>query len=106
METDLRTDEALMLAYRDGEGAASAPAPSESAAQRNKMAEEKLGTGHGERIHAPTQSTQFRRASTMPSETIAIYYDSRQNLIALGIIPRQAKLPQPFPNGGFVPDPS
>ena len=81
-------------------------APSESAAQRNKMAEEKLGTGHGERIHAPTQHTEFRRASSAPVETITIYYDSRQNLIAQGIIPRHARLPQPFPNGGFVPDPS
>lgn len=85
---------------------AAAPAPSERAAQRNKMAEEKLGTGHGERIHAPTHSTEFRRASSTPGEAIAIYYDSRQNLIAMGIIPRYAKLPQPFPNGGFVPDPS
>ena len=85
---------------------AAAPAPSESAAQRNKMAEEKLGTGHGERIHAPTYYTEFRRAGSAPAETITIYYDSRQNLIALGVIPRYAKLPQPFPSGGFVPDPS
>jgi len=85
---------------------AAAPAPSEGAAQRNKMAEEKLGTGHGERIHAPTTYTEFRRASSAPAEAITIYYDSRQNLIALGVIPRYAKLPQPFPNGGFVPDPS
>jgi hypothetical protein len=86
--------------------APAAPAPPESSAQRNKMAEEKLGTGHGERIHAPTYSTAFRRASSAPAEAITIYYDSRQNLIAQGIIPRYAKLPQPFPNGGFVPDPS
>ena len=85
--------------------AAAAPAPQESAQRRN-MAEEKLGTGHGERLHAPTQHTEFRRSSSTPSETIAIYYDSRQNLIAQGIIPRYARLPQPFPNGGFVPDPS
>jgi hypothetical protein len=70
------------------------------------MAEEKLGTGHGERIHAPTYSTEFRRASSAPSEAITIYYDSRQNLIAQGVIPRYARTPQPFPNGGFVPDPS
>ena len=86
--------------------ARAATATSESSAQRNKPADEKLGTGHGERIHAPTYSTEFRRASSTPSEVITIYYDSRQNLIALGVIPRQAKLPQPFPNGGFVPDPS
>jgi len=102
-------DAAGRMSASDAAGAsaaAAAPAPSESAAQRNKMAEEKLGTGHGERLHAPTQHTEFRRASSTPSETIAIYYDSRQNLIALGIVPRYAKLPQPFPNGGFVPDPS
>jgi hypothetical protein len=104
-----KSEAARRSSASDAAGAPAAPAasaPSESAAQRNKMAEEKLGTGHGERIHAPTQSTEFRRASSTPSEGITIYYDSRQNLIAQGIIPRQAKLPQPFPNGGFVPDPS
>ena len=96
-------------ASRSSAGAAaapSAPAASEPPAQRHKMAEEKLGTGHGERIHAPTQYTEFRRASSAPAEVIAIYYDSRQNLIAQGIIPRHARMPQPFPNGGFAPDPS
>jgi hypothetical protein len=102
-------DSAGRLSAGDSAGAApaaAAPAPAESAAQRNKMAEEKLGTGHGERVHAPTYGTEFRRASSTPVEAITIYYDSRQNLIAQGIIPRYAKLPQPFPNGGFVPDPS
>lgn len=104
-------DSAGRMSAGDAAGAAAAPpaaapAPSEGAAQRNKMAEEKLGTGHGERIHAPTTYTEFRRASSTPAEAITIYYDSRQNLIALGVIPRYAKLPQPFPNGGFVPDPS
>jgi hypothetical protein len=86
--------------------APAAAAPSDTSAQRNKMAEEKLGTGHGERIHAPTYSTEFRRLSSTPSEVITIYYDSRQNLVAQGVIPRHPNLPQPFPNGGFVPDPS
>jgi len=94
------------LSAGDAAGAPAASAPSEMSAQRHKMTEEKLGTGHGERIHAPTYSTEFRRASSAPAETIAIYYDSRQNLIAQGVIPRHPKLPQPFPNGGFVPDPS
>ena len=106
-----KSEAAGSMSAGDGAGAtaappAAAPAPSEVAAQRNKMAGEKLGTGHGERIHAPTTYTEFRRASSTPAEAITIYYDSRQNLIALGVIPRYAKLPQPFPNGGFVPDPS
>ena len=96
----------------DTAGVAAAPAPapaqSESNVQRSKRSEEKLGTGHGERVHAPTTSTEFRRASSTPGEGITIFYDSRQNLIAQGIIPspRHPKLPQPFPQGGFVPDPS
>ena len=85
--------------------AAPAQAPSENAARR-EMAEDKLGTGHGERLHAPTQHTEFRRASNTPDQSIAIYYDSRQNLIAQGVIPRYAGLPRPFPDGGYVPDPS
>jgi hypothetical protein len=83
-----------------------AGAPSTMPAERSRMAEDKLGTGHGERIHAPTYSTEFRRASSTPSEAITIYYDSRRNLIAQGIIARHPLLPQSFPNGGFVPDPS
>jgi hypothetical protein len=90
-------------------GATAAPAAraaQETDAPRRKMAEDKLGTGHGERVRAPTQYTEFRRASDTPYQRIAIYYDSRQNLIAQGVIPGYARLPQPFPNGGFVPDPS
>jgi hypothetical protein len=68
----------------------------------------RLGTGHGEREHAPTRTTEFVRASETPDEVLAIYYDSRANLIARGIIrsPRVAE-PQPFPGAapGFVPDP-
>lgn len=99
-----KAEAAGRLSANDAAGAPAAP--SEMSAQHSKMAEEKLGTGHGERIHAPTHSTEFRRASSTPSEGITIYYDSRQNLIAQGIIPRYPKMPQPFPNGGFVPDPS
>ena len=67
----------------------------------------KLGTGHGEREYSPTRHTEFVRHSDTPDEVIAIYYDSRANLIARGIIPapRLAE-PTPFPAGsGFVPDP-
>ena len=67
----------------------------------------KLGTGHGEREYSPTRHTEFVRNSDSPDEIITIYYDSRANLIARGIIPspRLAE-PTPFPAGaGFVPDP-
>lgn len=68
-----------------------------------------LGTGHGERVDSHVTSTEFRRASNSPAEVITIYYDSYQNLVSRGIIPRQGYgtygRPNPFP-GGFVPDPN
>lgn len=67
----------------------------------------RIGTGHGEREHAPTRYTEFVRSSDAPDEVVTIYYDSRANLIARGVIrwPRPAE-PTPFPaNSGFVPDP-
>lgn len=70
---------------------------------------QRLGTGHGEREYAPTRSTEFVRASDVPDEVITIYYDSRANLLARGIIPMprpaDPRVPNPFPAGGFVPDP-
>jgi hypothetical protein len=68
--------------------------------------EEKLGTGHGEREASEATWTDFRRASESPSELIAIYYDTRANLIARGIIPgRSQAAPNPFPGFRFAPDP-
>ena len=67
----------------------------------------KLGTGHGQREHSPTRYTEFARNRDTPDEVITIYYDSRANLIARGVIPapRRAE-PTPFPaSTGFVPDP-
>jgi hypothetical protein len=67
----------------------------------------KLGTGHGEREYSPTRHTEFVRNSDTPDEVITLYYDSRVNLIARGIIPSpRLAVPSPFPAGvGFVPDP-
>lgn len=69
-------------------------------------AAERLGTGHGERIAAHTERTEFRRQNQQPNEVLSIHYDSRANLIARGIIPGATRRhhPDPFP-GGFVPDP-
>lgn len=73
---------------------------------RAKQEAERLGTGHGERLNDPTRYTNFRRAGEAPAEVLTIHYDSRENLMARGIIPRVPRQghPQPFP-GGFVPDP-
>jgi len=72
--------------------------------------ESKLGTGHGHREASPAQYVDFQRASSSPDETIVIYYDSRRNLVAQGVLPQKERpwyadgRPDPFPNG-FVPDP-
>jgi hypothetical protein len=68
-------------------------------------ADERLGTGHGERVTSSSQTTAFRRASDQPAEIVTIHYDSQANLIARGVIPGPRGVdPRPFP-GGFVPDP-
>jgi hypothetical protein len=70
----------------------------------------RLGTGHGAREHAPVTHTTFERRRERPDEIIRIRYDSRENLIAMGIIPTQAvpPRPNPFPGAvqpGYAPDP-
>ncbi len=89
-------------------------APRASADSSNEQAssvplpESKLGTGHGEYQSSAAQYVDFRRASAAADETIVIYYDSRRNLLAQGIVvphpPRSPRLPNPFP-ASFVPDP-
>jgi hypothetical protein len=89
------------------------PSSEEASADAAKRAapypqrEEKLGTGHGEREASMVRYTSFRRATEHPNQTITIQYDSYRNLVARGIIPSvpQVGTPNPFPNGGFVPDP-
>ena len=101
---------------RDDEGAAKsksrdhaagAPEPSARGDAQGRL-EEKLGTGHGRREHSSATYTEFVRASDTPDEILAICYDSRANLVAQGVIPRDREYswrsPRPFP-GGFVPDP-
>jgi hypothetical protein len=108
----------MMELERDERAGSATPAPSAeaSAAQRDsgmnsrlKSREDRLGTGHGRRLDSGAVYTEFERASDEPDEVIRIYYDSRKNLVARGIIPRPKyrvaeRMPDPFPNG-FVPDP-
>ena len=107
----------------DSESARTAPAPAQSApssagGEMAKRAEsrhemrEKLGTGHGERETSVVSHTSFERAQSSPNETIRIRYDSRENLVSMGVIqpPHQQRpwnrTPNAFPESlGFVPDP-
>jgi hypothetical protein len=71
--------------------------------------EESLGTGHGARESSYASYTNFERASSSPDEVDSLWYDSYKNLVARGVIPTPRPIavePQPFPNGGFVPDPA
>ncbi|MFP8777397.1 hypothetical protein [Hydrogenophaga sp. RWCD_12] len=71
-----------------------------------------LGTGHGDIERDRVGETDFLRRSGRPDEIIRIRYDSRENLIAMGVIPPDRprwrdRRPSAFPgaNRGYVPDP-
>lgn len=73
---------------------------------------EKLGTGHGAREWSVTYYVPFERATPYPQWIEQIEYDTRDNLIASGVIPAagyEGHWPRPFPSApgaaGFVPDP-
>lgn len=86
---------------------AEAPASSDESLARRRQ---DLGTGHGHRETSPAEYVDFQRGSHAPAETIVIYYDSRKNLVARGVIQDSRRYadrddPNPFPDGMFVPDP-
>ncbi|MDR2128466.1 MAG: hypothetical protein LBP52_05315 [Burkholderiaceae bacterium] len=83
-------------------------------ASRHRRATERgaqrLGTGHGAREHSQVSNTDFERATSAPVEIITVRYDSRENLIAMGVLPAPPRAPQPnafpqTPSVGYVPDP-
>ncbi|HPH15432.1 MAG TPA: hypothetical protein PLC34_16605 [Burkholderiaceae bacterium] len=98
------------------------PAPSTAAAGQaadrsermaRSMPAPKLGTGHGQREESTVSHTSFARQQSQPNETIRIRYDSRENLVASGVIREPVirplmPAPNPFPlsdNVSYVPDP-
>jgi hypothetical protein len=94
---------------------ASAPAESRAESKSNGIAQDggfgagaPIGTGHGRREYRPSVDVEFAREDAV-FEVNNVRYDSRQNLLAAGVIPQrgwQRSVPQSFPQGGgYVPDP-
>jgi hypothetical protein len=76
-------------------GANAAPAP-------------QLGTGFGRIEKSFVYRVRFDRDSDTPAETVAIRYDRRENLAAIGVLPQPRyadRAPDPFPAMRFVPEP-
>lgn len=104
------------LPERSGAEALAQRAPSSTADSLAKAAPlpaPRLGTGHGQRETSVITHTRFERLQASPNEIIRIRYDSRENLVAAGVIrepvvyPR-LPTPNPFPQSGnasYVPDP-
>jgi hypothetical protein len=97
----------------DAAPSAAAPAPAREAQGASRSPEgvaarqesSRLGTGHGRTESSWVSTTEFERARPMPDEVITLHYDSRERLLALGVIPVPVQ-PNPFPGSlGFVPDP-
>lgn len=95
-------------ARSDAAGSAAPAAEADASGVAGRLAgREKLGTGHGERRDSRAEYVDFERASETPDAVIRIFYDSRRNLVAQGVIPRrfdERRVPEPFP-AAFVPDP-
>ena len=100
MESQALPSGALSLGERQEKAADAAPVA-------------KLGTAHGQRETSVVSNTLFERQQTQPNEIIRIRYDSRENLIASGVIREPVARPplpgaNPFPlsdQATYVPDP-
>jgi hypothetical protein len=87
---------------------AAPPSPASERRAESSAAKQRLGTGHGERRDSRVSQTRFERRSNTPDAVLQIFYDSRERLVARGIITappnHYGARPQAFP-AGFVPDP-
>jgi hypothetical protein len=105
------TQEAMNRAEADTAGEAKASRAAGAAAPAPAMEQPSLGTGHGRGEYSPVEQVEFERASSQPDEMIAIRYERRETLVAMGVVPQRQhshprRDPDPFPAAlGFVPDP-
>jgi hypothetical protein len=116
-ERERRSDSSSLGDARAKAGSAdgaAAAAESPAGSLRQPAPSPSLGTAHGRRETSYVGKTTFERAQPSPDEVVRIRYDSRENLVAAGVIPvppaprwpRPAG-PSPFPGSdpGYVPDP-
>jgi hypothetical protein len=100
-----RADAAAPVAPAEDAAAASGRL---AASEPRQMLSNKLGTGFGRDEASLVQRVRFERATSAPAESISIQYDRRDNLIAMGVLPRPRyaqQTPDPFPAMRFVPAP-
>ena len=104
-------------AANDAAAPAAAARETEARQERYRLDEEtaktmgRLGTGHGRNESSRATLVSFERASDAPAETLALQYDRRENLVAIGVLPASPSVarrePEPFPGAmRFAPDPS
>ena len=85
--------------------------PGDSRAKAPPSPAPQLGTAHGQRETSVVSHTSFERQQERPNEVIRIRYDSRENLVAAGVLREptaQRPLPRAFPQSdtlSYVPDP-
>ena len=106
------TNESASESPRSGNAASGDASGHDSARRSAPQATAKLGTAHGQRESSVVSSTAFERQQPQPDEVVRIRYDSRANLVALGVIrvpPINPSGPTPnaFPDSAtaYVPDP-
>ena len=105
-------DQARGVASERNAAKSTAPTAAESSADSayGGVAQQRIGTGHGQREWAPVGRTGFNRSSNLPAQVAELRYDDVDNLVAMGVLPRpyheRYPYPQPraFPDG-FVADP-
>ena len=110
--TNQSANESASESARSGNAASGDASGHDSARRSAPQATAKLGTAHGQRESSVVSSTAFERQQPQPDEVVRIRYDSRANLVALGVIrvpPVNPSGPTPnaFPDSAtaYVPDP-
>lgn len=108
-ESRAREEAAAAPALPAAKGLAQHERESGLAADRAPATTQRLGTGHGQRETSVVSHTGFERAQAQPNEVIRIRYDSRESLIAMGVISDvNRRTPKAFPQSeaaSYVSDP-